>query len=526
MIIQNILPPRKNLKSLYIKELDPLRREKENRSNFDIDIAFPIRLNKGDIISFESYVNALPIEKWTRYTKANNIGVTLRICGEVNIQIYNSIGVYDWDENLRSAGRKEIDVDISCSDKRDYKEYSITLREQNQVGLIYPIIEAFEDCELFGGEYTVDAPEEILQPKLCYIVNYNKDANVTRRVINMITGQESYDNESIIICDNTANLNKDVFIDSTQKNSNIIQIKTDIEKGYSYNKALNYIRRQKKEGCTHAILIDVGVDIAFDTFDRLKSFIAILDDIRKDMIIQGDILNGNTHIDGSGYILKNNVPQNRFNDFVLTKHEDIVIATSQEEVDFFKFGLVCVPLNCIQPFNPSLRECIELDYYLHNKKYNITSINGFAGVKKNSDKEGLIYNNYYCYRDYFIAIVDSEFELDKTEYRLYIEKEMKAESKKGNVELAFSILEAANDFLNGPDGLYDEYCLEEINDRLKELSQRFNDSIVGRKNIIKDKLELQKLYNKICLKIDHSYDMIMEKWTEHKRKVDNEREQQ
>ena len=129
-------------------------------------------------------------------------------------------------------------------------------------------------------------------------------------------------------------------------------------------------------------------------------------------------------------------------------------------------------------------------------------------------------------RDYLIAIINSEYEMDRQRFSDYMDREIKSYYKKGGLELASAIIEAANDFLNGPDGLYDEYCLDEIKERLVELSNNFNQRLTSKSNKVKDRIELQKLYNKLYLKIDHDYDMIMGKWTESKRKVDDEREQQ
>ena len=526
MTIQKIVPPGQNLKSLYIKELDSLKREKEFFGSSDIDITFPMNLKKGDIISFETYVNALSIEKWTSYTNVKSIGIRIRSTKEIKIQIYNSTGVYDWDNNGRYAGKKEVESEITCEDKREYREYSIEIKDKHLSGIIYPIIEAIDDCELLGGEYISNNTGSAKKVKPCFVVNYNRDANKTRQNINAIRNNSLYDNELIIVSDMTGKLSKEVFIDNSHVCSKIIQIPTSQNIGKCYNEILRYISYDVEEDYTHAFLIDSDVILDSNACDRLISFISLLDDVRNDMIIQGDVLSDDSLVESSGYIIRDNKPSERFNGFDMTKPSDFVVLSTSEEVDYFKFGLLLVPLNQIKAYNPDLRTNVEFDYYLHHKSINVTNINGFFGVRENKESRGVVWDKYYRYRDYFIAIVDSEYELDKTEFRMYIDKEMKMESKKGNMELAFSILEATNDFLNGPEGLYDEYCLEEIRDRLKELTQRFNDSIVGRKNIIKDRLELQKFYNKICLKIDHDYDMIIDKWTESKRKVDDEREQQ
>lgn len=544
MIIQKILPPHKNQKSLYYKELDSLRRDKPFIGNARIDNTFPIYLNKGDVISFETYVNALSIEKWMRYTKVKDNSIKLRIKGDANIQVYNSVGVYDSVSNTRAAGRHELDVDIECHEVRDYNEYTIGIPDSNLQGVVYPVIEAINECSFIGGEYITSTSEGVREIKPAFIINYNNDAITTQKTINAIYNQLNDVSAPIIVCDMTSSLKErtfeDVingeFIDNSQENCIIKQIATSKRVGDSYNKAIKYLLNESCEDYTHAILIESGVLLNSEILDRVTSFLSLLDDIRSDMMIQGDIIEDDSHLVDSGYVMSSDKECVRFNGFNLTKPDDFVSLVAAEELDFFKLGLICIPLGLAlkgndkkvdyKLLNPDIEECVELDYYLHKEKLNITSLNGFFGYKKSNTLRGLVWDYYYKYRDRFIAIVGSNLEMDRQEFRFFIEKEINKEKRKGNIELAFAILEAANDFLNGPEGLYDEYCLEEIRDRLKELTQRFNDSIVGRKNLIKDRLELQKFYNKICLKIDHDYDMIIDKWTESKRKVDDEREQQ
>lgn len=526
MIIQKLLAPSNNLKSLYIKELDELKRWKDTIDECNANITFPISLNKGDIISFETYINAFPIEKWYSYTKAKNVQIVIRTSEKVNIQVYNSTGVYERDSNNRFSGKRKIDTDIKCIEYDEYKEYTINLKEKNLSGVIYPIIEAMTDCELLGGEYTSDTPKGASKCRICYIVSYNRDANTTRSNINAIINNPLYDGEYIVVCDMTGELSSDVFIDNSHVCSRMIQIPTSKNPGDSYNAAISYINSEAGEEYTHGIVVDSTVLVDEIILDRLVSFISLLDDVRSDMIIQGDLIKDNYLLDSSGYIIKDNKPDVRYNNFDLREPSDFITSSTCEEIDFFKFGVLCLPLKCFKAFNQDLRTNVELYCYLHNDNLKVTNLNGFFGRLCNKESRRIIWDYYYKYRDYYIAIVDSEFELDKTEYRLFVEKEVKIQRKKGNIEAAFAIIEAANDFLDGPEGLDDEYCLEEINERLIYLSGRFNDSVTGRKNVIRDRIELRKNYDKLCLKIDHSYDMIMEKWTEHKRKVDNEREQQ
>lgn len=524
MTIQKIIPPGKNVKSLYYKELDNLKRDKEIDTSLDIDVSFPLRIRKGDIISFETYYNAFLVEKWQRYTKVNSIKIVIRTTKEVHIQIYNSTGVYKWDTQRRFSGKKEIDTDIICSDKDGYKEYSISVKDNNLSGVIFPIIEATKDCDFISGEYSSDITVEKNEIKPCYIINYNKDADCTRKSINTIIKSPLYNMEHIIVCDMTGELSDDVFIDNSHVCSRIIQIPTSSNIGESYNKAILHLNCEISENYTHAVLIDYKVALMDVDFERVISFLSLLDDVRQDMIIQGDILSDKYLIDSSGYVIRDDKPDLRFYGFDIRKPSDFVVSSTFENLDFFSFGLLFMPLGQTEIFDSKLRTNVEFDYYLRHKRLEITNLNGFCATHNKKESNGLVWNYYYNYRDYSIAIIDSDYELDKTEYRFFIEKEINRLRREDNFELAFAIIEAANDFLNGPDGLYDNDCLEEIEERLIYLSDRFNDSIIKRKNIIRDRLELSKSYNKLCLKIDHNYDMIIDKWTKNKRKVENERE--
>ena len=526
MRIQKLLAPNNNLKSLYFKELDELRREKEIVGDENRDIAFPLSLQKGDIISFGTYVNSLVLDKWETLTRAENIAIVLRTSGRIEAQVYNSRGAYDWDTNVRATGKEPVEVEVSKVKKKGIYEYTISLANVNCTGVVYPIIEALEPCQFLGGEYVCDDVDELNPIKPCYVINYNKDAKVTRESIRAITSKVGYDGELIVVCDMTSELGENVFIDNTHKCSNIVQIGTSMEAGNSLNMAFDYIKNKADDDYTHIIISDAKTLLDDNALARVFTFISLLDDIRDNMMIQGDILSDNSHLESSGYLIKDGMPKRRYNGFDLCKSSDFVTAISSDEIDFFSFGLLCIPTKCNMYFDPNIRNYVEFEYFLNNRRLEIASINGFFGYSQRTVNEGIIWTTYYKMRDYLIAIINSEYEMERQKFSDFMDREIKSYYKKGGLELAFAIIEAANDFLNGPEGLYDEYCLEEIKERLIELSNRFNQRLTSKSNKVKDRIELQKLYNKLYLKIDHDYDMIIDKWTDSKRKVDHEREQQ
>ena len=525
MRIQKLLPPNNNLKSLYIKELDELKREREITRDDNVGITFPLSLKRGDIISFGTYVNSLVLDKWVTLTKAKNIAVVLRTSGRIDVQLYNSRGVYDWDTGIRNAGKEPVEANVKKTQKKGVYEYTVSLSDVNCVGVVYPVIEALEPCEFLGGEYICDDVDKLNPIKPCYIINYNRDAKVTRENIDTITSKVGYNGELIIICDMTAELGENVFIDSTHKYSNIVQIATSLMPGDSLNKAFDYIRCNALEDYTHIIIIDAKTLIDDNALARVFTFVSLLDDIRDNMVIQGDIISGRT-LESSGYVVRDGMPKSRFNGFDMGMSSDFVNEVSSEEIDFFSFGLLCVPVNNNMYFDPNIRHFVEFEYFLNNRKLEIACINGFFGYSRGTVSEGIIWTTYYRMRDYLIAIINSEYEMNRQRFSDFMDSEIKDYYKKGGLELSLAVMEAANDFLNGPEGLYDEYCLEEIRERLIELSDRFNHKLTAGTNKVKDRLELQKQYNKLYLKIDHDYDMIMDRWTKSKRKVDDEREQQ
>ncbi|MCR4610517.1 MAG: hypothetical protein K5644_01325 [Lachnospiraceae bacterium] len=541
MIIQKILPPRRNLQTLYYRKLDELKREKEEEEKVDIDITFPIELKRGEVLSFDSYVNAFYLEMWTRYTAVDNVTIILRTTGEIRPRVYNSIGVHDWDGDNRAVGKSEIEADVFCELHKDYREYIIQIKDVNQRGVVYPIIEAREKCTLVSGEYITDTPVSVDEVKPVVIVNYNKDIKTTNKTIDAVL--EYGEEIPIVVCDMTGNLNKETFADKIHNNTfadkkpnktsadktnkdtstdkshkggKIDVIAASEKRGDNYNKALEHIKNELGDNYTHAIMVDCNVELTKDSIERLLQFLPYIDEFRTDMIIQGDVLSSDSISEGCGYLIRDGKEFSRFYNYDLSKSEDYVALISTEEIDYFMWGLICMPLKTVKPFSPNLIKCVEFDYYLKYKPLSVASLNGFFGFSDTQSPDGIIKTYYYRYRDEFIARVDTDMEVGVRPFRDYFDDEYHREFKKGNFELAFTILAAIDDCMKGPEILDKD---DKVAAKIDELTKKFNDNIIKRKGKIKDIIKLEKDYNKLCLKIDKDYDMIIQKWKDEKEKL-------
>ncbi len=557
MIIQKILPPRNNSEGLFYRRLDEWMRETdyEQANKANADITFPIKLEKGEIISFDSYVNALPVEKWTRFTSIDNVVIKLRTTGKIKIQAYNSVGVYDEEADYKGAGRTEIPTKVSCEIRDGYPEYSVRLEDINYQGVIFPVIEAEEKVLLFGGEYVsepatatddnfavseeprseavpaAEAESEAVTkaPRPVVIINHLRDGKITQKNVDTIRKNTNCE-IPIIIADMTGCLGPEMFIDKSQSSSIIYQVTANERPGYCINKALKQLGKEQPDKYpiyTHAILIDHHVTVDGEAIDRLMTFLSGTDDIRKDLIVQGDILKDNAKLDDSGYVIKYKEVIPRFHDFNLRSRDEYVTVSSADEIDFFKFGLVCLPIHDYGKFDEDLHKSVELDYYLKNKPITVTSLNGFFGYKESGYSEGVIKSSYYKHRDDLIARVDSDLEVGRETFTSYIHGKYKEHLRNGSYELAYAVIYATEDFLSGPIILENRNYINITDMKLNELTKKLNENIINRKGKIKDRVKLELAYNELSVKIEKNYDMIIDEWKKERNlKTKNEREQQ
>ena len=516
MIIQRILPPGDNHFELYIRELDDNRREKEIKESFKfkerITITFPIRLKRRHVYSLGTFVNALAIDNWVRNTSIKNITVVIRTTGDVNIQMYNSVGGYSWGDELRAAGKYPVEADVFCERHSNYCEYIIELRDISYRGIIFPIIEAREDCELLGGEYTTNTPTGASKVRPVAIVNYNKDAIAMQHTIVNIRQFRDLP-IPIVVCDMTGKLPTHFFANRGVNSNSIRQIATSHKTGRSINRALDYLDIDNKTAYTHAIIIDSGVELRPEGIERLIAFLTLIDDFRSDAIIQGDVLRKGSVIEGTGGIVRGNRPYARFFGFDVRHTPDVVAMLGMEDIDYFRFGVMCMPLIAHRRFNPDLVKCVEFDYYLRYKPLNVITLNGLIGMRDNMYDEGIVKEYYYGLRDEMIAKVDTDLEVGKTAFREHVAEAFKREVKRGNIELADAIIDAVNDFMWGPTIFSNE---ETIEARLDALTKRHNDNIIGRKKKFRDSIKLEQAYSKMYLQIDANYDMIVDRWRDAK----------
>ncbi len=452
MTLQTLILPDNLIEPLYIKELDELRREVEIKRD-----GGTASLSRGTVYSFGTFYNAFVPSKWLRLTPVKDITVVIRATGKLRIQIFNATGVYDVAGGVRHSAKCEIDAKVIVRKKKDYIEYIAELTKADYDGIIYPVIEALEDCTIIGGAYITPTPVDARKVRPVAVLNYNKDAKVTQRNIDTIRSFDGMD-IPVVVCDMTGNLAENTF-------------------------SATGGRVPRRAGGDELNVVQKGAT-------RNPSPCRI--------------------IDGSGYVDRPTKQIKRFSDFDMNETDDVVALLSDEEIDYFKWGLICMPLDGSR-FNRMIRSSVELNYYLKYKPLDMINLNGFAGDKVGKAEEPIVERYYYKYRDDAIASIDTDLELGKIPFRNYIDGEFKREVSAGNIELAWTIIDAINDFLWGPEILEATARTEQ---RISDLSKKLNESIFKRKGAVKDRIRLEQEYSKLYQRIDAKYDMIVEKWRE------------
>lgn len=514
MVLQKIIAPNEEYKNLYFRQIDLFGRDIADEYKVDkTDIStFPIKLKQREVISFETYVNACSIEKWFSYTDIDNLYIEIKTRGKINLHIYNSVGVQGKNGDYIS-GRNKIESKITKKKRNGINCYTINVTELKKFGVIFCTIEAMEDVEIISGEYYTRNPKNYKEIKLAIIINTYQDIKFTKQVIEKINNQaRDIDKQiDIYVSDQSGELPIDTFAEE-----NVLVINSDRFPGSGINKAMDKI---KKSEATHVIFIDNGVLPCFE-LENIISFLSLLDKAHEDVVIQGDLVAYSTKskLDNSGYIFKDGEFENRFWDLDLNDINNIAIFLQSDVIDAVNDDLVIYPVRAFEDskISQKVRNYSDIEFSIMNNN-NIVELNGFYGEKQLKRNEGIILKSYYNTLDKFIISSRLEKSFSKEKIKNTIKNTLTKEIKRGNIEVAEVIIMATNEYLNGPRMLEDSEHREEINKKILDLQNAFNDSLVKekiKKSISFSPIKIMKEYNELCVRIDKEYENVIYLWKE------------
>ena len=110
-----------------------------------------IKIHPDGSVYFDTYFNGFPAGKWGKYTKVNNIYITLKFSGKIRITLVRK----------ERVGKEVLSHYISEKIvESEGEEVALKFDDANYVGIFSFDVLAIEETILYGGYYWSDIDEE------------------------------------------------------------------------------------------------------------------------------------------------------------------------------------------------------------------------------------------------------------------------------------------------------------------------------------------------------------------------------
>ncbi|MBR1748106.1 MAG: glycosyltransferase family 2 protein [Clostridia bacterium] len=343
-----------------------------------------IVLNAGDILEGDTYFNAFSLAKWKKYTRIDNLWVSLILKGECEI---NLCGAYINDKNIICRKRDNLVAGTFSSEEKQPIRLQFNLNEYNECPLVYVQIKAKKETVFYGGSYFTNVEEKKLPAvKIAVgICTYHREDFIFRNL-----GAIDRD----ILSKETQLTNKiDIFISDNGGTLPLRALRKPhvfVFKNKNYGGSggftrciMEVLRRKKEKAYTHILLMDD--DIAFDTsiFDRLYSFLRLIKPAYKDIAIGGAMLimsDRKRQFENGARLLSNGMLQFKNKNLNLTTIRNILANDVQQDNNYNAWCICCMPLDKIDKNNLPLPLFIHMDdveYGVRNQ-FDFVNLNGIC----------------------------------------------------------------------------------------------------------------------------------------------------
>ena len=452
----------------------------EKESNFAKTESFPVRIERGEALSLESYFNAFSIGKWRKYTRLSNLSLEMRTQGKVVIRAFQAVGTVDRahidgaqnDAMLYDcirASRREIDCETTRRESGE-GEYLYTVRfpQLPEEGILY--ITAAPDAgeeraSLISGAYCTDVLSGELNPVelVLGICTFQREEFLKRNVGKVLDGiiqnpdSPLYGHVEVYISDNGQSLPTDTFSDSR---IHLYPNKNAGGAGGFTRTMIESLFYRKNSPFTHIILMDDDIVLSTDVLERTYHFLQLIDDEHKEMMVGGEMftLSKRYRQYEAGATWKGTAVQfyNRMWD--LRRQNCVAANEAENPINYSGWWYSVIPTSIITKDNlpiPLFIHYDDMEYGVRNEKNGTILLNGICvwhpqGVNKAASR--MI---YYDVRNMMIGMCDTKDRATAAEVALHVTNRVAGGVIRYCYNDAEICFEAMQDFYRGP-----EYFME------------------------------------------------------------------
>lgn len=453
--IQNIIFPKTDI--CTVEELF-FRSNSQVLFNYENKL---LELNKGGIVSFDTYFNAFSVDSWKEYTKVRSIGAGFKLKGSFKINIYNIDKLGETKTVLsQKIINNKIFEEITVLDNFDISPYT---------GIIYLEIEALENlCQISKGYFSTLTESDTNVKIAVVICTYKRENYVYKNMKllenNLLEQSGHEDKLEVFIIDNGNTLEK--------FDSNIIHLIPNKNAGGSGGFARGMLEvLQQQHKFSHIILMDDDVLFEPEILERTWSFLSVVN--QKDICLGSSML----RLDKKYIQHERGAYWNKDKGFIpvksnmdLRKLKDTLFNEIDEYIDYSAWWFFCFPVNAIKDYGLPYPFFIRMDdvEFCKRIKHKIIILNGICVWHEPFENKHSPSIEYYFFRNSMIFnSLYFEKDFSTTKAIKWFLKPLLKELFSYRYETAESILKATLDFLKGPDAL----VANQPEDKHKEVSQ-------------------------------------------------------
>ena len=328
-----------------------------------------VTMEHGDVLTTDTYFNAMPIKKILDYTRINTVSVSLEIIGKGKIQ--GCTAWVDGDKKLHTFEGKEQSFD-------NEEKNSIVVDYDPSIGgeLFYVKIVAESDCILISGSFQSPI-EEVNHVDLAIgICTYKREDYINRNLENLSKSAlfNCHERPHVFVCDNAKT------IQSTGYDWVTVIPNRNVGGSGGFTRCMIEIKKSERH-FTHFILIDDDVNLDSQVIERTIGLLTILKPEYTEDIIGGAMLvlhepwrqfeNGALYKNGFLYFPNKNID--------LRKVQSIIINSRESDINYNAWCYCCMPTSIMEKGLP-LPLFIHMDdiEYCTREKRRIITMNGIC----------------------------------------------------------------------------------------------------------------------------------------------------
>lgn len=421
-----------------------------------------ILLEEDAAVYLDTYFNGFSIGKWRKYTRIEQVNLTLRFRGKARVTLL-------WNERSRGQVIKHyLEEKVLESDGG---EVSLPFWESGCMGIYSADILALEDTVLYGGYYWTGLGEEQTDSvRLALdICTFRREEFVKRNMA--LLGKTIFEKEMyrelrggvrIYVVDNAGTLEKnELTADSTLENHICLIKNRNVGGSGGFTRGLLEIRRDmEKYGHTHALLMDDDIVIEPEAVFRTWRLLSLLKEEYKGAFVGGAML----RLDfpylqtESGAAWNSGELISRKQGVDLRSIEACLFNEIEESVDFAAWWFCAVPLSVVRDDNLPIPVFIrgdDVEYGLRNAK-NIIALNGICVWHEPFENKYSSAMYYYILRNRLIDNALHGRELEPRSFIRVMRNWVKSEVYLYRYKNARLLLQGVSDYYRGIDWLKEQ----------------------------------------------------------------------